>query len=515
MDQNLIFLGFGFLVLMIGIASFSIQMTMRQTAKQREKGSTARSVEKETLRTEAVAEAIKRDPSLANASTPAELAQLDAEVMAIQKEWQLKRELEAVQTAEQQKMEQEERERVLAQEAEEQRLAAEERARLRKLDSERRAGERAQKIAAMPPFRRFLVRFWIPLSVGIVVFIVIPAIAGVWFLLQAQRERDLLASCDWSNGDLVREIPNWAGEWIKCEGADFRARVVRTAPDSFFTENRIAELLRDESSIVRGVTIARAPLGFLTDERVLDLIADESNLPAIEQVISSNSAAFEPSTLAAVKGASDERVVNLAVDQCAADMPTLTLANKLERREEVMMAWATCEDTYARVWVARYSFAPASILSQLADDQSDDVRLALVKNVNTPQDVLLKYVNDPSVAVRSALAKDPKTPERILVALADDSDHTVRVIVALNERTPRDTLLALTRDEDPRVRSALAGNQDPPIEVLRALLQDGNETVRNQMYYGSDSTLRFLAKEAPTQRERMAAIEKIRLRGQQ
>lgn len=490
-DQDLIFIGFGFLVLMIGIASFSIQMTMRRNARERQRteanregGQTVQSPADKAIRADAVAEAIRRDPSLTNASTPEELSRLDEMVQGIQKEWQLKRELEAVKAAERRKLEQEQHARRLAKEAEDRRLASQEQARRSRLEAERRAREQEQKIAAMPPLRRFLRRFWIPVSLGFLVLVVFPAIAGVWWLLQSQKERTLLASCDWNEYVKVRAYSNWADEWIQCADPTVRANVILNAPDGFLTSDRLTDFIADESDEVRDAAIMRAPLDYLTEDRIKEMVEVEGSLPALENRVLSSPESFSQNSLLLLVGNSQESfrdslaqsgnlsseirqaLVEAAFDDAARACETGTaayeIAKRLGREEDMLAAWASCDEPESRLWVVRSNSTPAGVLATLADDDSEAVRARLTGNQNTPPEVLIEFANDPSLQVRTALAASPFAPREALQVLADDPEPAVRASLAGNSNAPVQVLRQLANDEDPQVRSVLRENEALP-----------------------------------------------------
>ncbi|MGC8912843.1 MAG: hypothetical protein ACP5LE_02750 [Thermoplasmata archaeon] len=50
-------------------------------------------------------------------------------------------------------------------------------------------------------------------------------------------------------------------------------------------------------------------------------------------------------------------------------------------------------------------------LSELADDWSDEVRIKVANNPNTPPEILKKLANDKDWYVRAAVARNPNTPK--------------------------------------------------------------------------------------------------------
>jgi hypothetical protein len=85
--------GFGMLALTVSLAAFSI----RRSIEKSNSGTGPSTTLQGEVRAQAVTEAIRREPSLANANSPDELARLDALVTDIQREMTLKMELEIAQ----------------------------------------------------------------------------------------------------------------------------------------------------------------------------------------------------------------------------------------------------------------------------------------------------------------------------------------------------------------------------------------------------------------------------------
>lgn len=104
--------------------------------------------------------------------------------------------------------------------------------------------ERAERIEALPPLRRFLRRNWIAVSAAVLVFIVAPLATASWFGYQAFERNQLLASCDWSNVEKVIRYDNWVSSWLQCDDPEIRARVLQSAPEGALKETEIAWVLR-------------------------------------------------------------------------------------------------------------------------------------------------------------------------------------------------------------------------------------------------------------------------------
>lgn len=159
-----------------------------------------------------------------------------------------------------------------------------------------------------------------------------------------------------------------------------------------------------------------------------------------------------------------------------------------------------------RIKIAKASQDPKE-LSRLAYDNSRLVRLAVLKNENTPQKVvnmlaqefaddgdkwarievaertdddklLWKLADDESVLVRSAVAKRT-TDEKLLAKLADDHDEDVRLAVA-GETNDEKVLWKLADDDYWRVRSSVAGKTTDE-ELLWKLSNDKDKWVRSSV----------------------------------
>ena len=153
--------GFAMIILAITIVSMRVGHSNRELAKlrkrsdlqQRESGVAQADVD--AVRRAAVVEALRRDPSLRDASDPESLRRLSALIEEVQEKLQLAGELNLVRRTE------EDQSRWDDQRAATDRKAAEQR-----LEADRKAAERKAQVDAMPPFRRRIVRN--PLISGLV-----------------------------------------------------------------------------------------------------------------------------------------------------------------------------------------------------------------------------------------------------------------------------------------------------------------------------------------------------------
>jgi len=245
-DQDLLFIGIGFIVLMIGIASFSIQTTMRRNAKEAQERQ-GLGWQAKAARAAALAEAIKRNPNLAEASSPEDLARLDEAAAAIEREGQLKREIEAVKAAEQAKASREEKARVDREKSAAKRQA-----------KQARHEQLSEKYASKPMRRLISLHPWQFGAVGLS-FIGLVAALG-WFVGVPWVVREgVIASCDPTNAAYAnyRAEPEILEAWSQCSDGSARIAVVNLPA---VTPEILAVLARDPSSEVRLAVAQRTGL---------------------------------------------------------------------------------------------------------------------------------------------------------------------------------------------------------------------------------------------------------------
>lgn len=106
------------------------------------------------------------------------------------------------------------------------------------------------------------------------------------------------------------------------------------------------------------------------------------------------------------------------------------------------------------------------------------IRGNVAMNKNTPASILSQLADDDSIYVRSNVAENRNTPVRVLSQLAEDNNHSVRASVAENESAPIQVLSQLAKDDDPEVRSSVAYNKNTPIALMNELAKDKNYYVR-------------------------------------
>ena len=108
--------------------------------------------------------------------------------------------------------------------------------------------------------------------------------------------------------------------------------------------------------------------------------------------------------------------------------------------------------------------------------ETDEERLAVAKNPNTPSELLIKFAEDKSWIMREVVAANPNTPGDVLSILAKDSEYTVRLEVAENPNTPKEILPILAKDSNASVRYFVKSNVNTPIEV-RAMIEEYEKAV--------------------------------------
>ena len=63
---------------------------------------------------------------------------------------------------------------------------------------------------------------------------------------------------------------------------------------------------------------------------------------------------------------------------------------------------------------------------------TDEMKVRLAKNLNTPKEILTKLSTDENSDVRYRVAENPNTPKEVLTILSTDKDSGVRYWVADN-----------------------------------------------------------------------------------
>jgi Leucine rich repeat variant len=106
---------------------------------------------------------------------------------------------------------------------------------------------------------------------------------------------------------------------------------------------------------------------------------------------------------------------------------------------------------------------------QLANNQSEAVRLTIASRENTPIDILVILADDRELQVRRAIASNLQTPSDLLVKLAADLEAEVRTRIAANPQTPVPTLETLATDASVEVRRSVLNNPQTPASIRQDL----------------------------------------------
>jgi Leucine rich repeat variant len=106
---------------------------------------------------------------------------------------------------------------------------------------------------------------------------------------------------------------------------------------------------------------------------------------------------------------------------------------------------------------------------QLANNQSEAVRLAIASRENTPIDILVILADDRELQVRRAIASNLQTPSDLLIKLAADLEAEVRTRIAANPQTPVPTLETLATDASVEVRRSVLNNPQTPASIRQDL----------------------------------------------
>lgn len=92
----------------------------------------------------------------------------------------------------------------------------------------------------------------------------------------------------------------------------------------------------------------------------------------------------------------------------------IALATNLSAPDEVFTLLATDSILAVRSVVARFEYVPVAALTILSKDKDADIRLEVVKNLNTTKEILFDLIGDPNDSVRA-------TAQQALQRLNDDN----------------------------------------------------------------------------------------------
>lgn len=112
------------------------------------------------------------------------------------------------------------------------------------------------------------------------------------------------------------------------------------------------------------------------------------------------------------------------------------------------------------------------VLTQLAEDNNDNVRERISSNPNTPPKVLTKLSEEVLWKIKSRVANNPSTPSEVLRKLSGSYFFMVKESVAGNPNTPENVLNELfvsttgTDKNSTHTLRKLASNPNTPIHIL-------------------------------------------------
>jgi hypothetical protein len=105
----------------------------------------------------------------------------------------------------------------------------------------------------------------------------------------------------------------------------------------------------------------------------------------------------------------------------------------------------------ARYITAGSPWIPSNVLSALAYDALDQIRLRVAENPRTSAAVLVQLAFDANQEVRLAAVENANAPNVLVEILARDANDEVRFGVAENYKASADILTMLAKDRNPYV----------------------------------------------------------------
>lgn len=123
---------------------------------------------------------------------------------------------------------------------------------------------------------------------------------------------------------------------------------------------------------------------------------------------------------------------------------------------ESIYANAHHDEAWIRRSAAANKHCPPVLLTMLAADPNDKVRMEVAHNPTAPTQVLDVLANDPSTSVRRRTAGNLNLSEASAVSLAADRSYEVRLRIAANPNLPIADVARLKADTDPAVSSIAA-----------------------------------------------------------
>lgn len=94
--------------------------------------------------------------------------------------------------------------------------------------------------------------------------------------------------------------------------------------------------------------------------------------------------------------------------------------------------WRELVEHYAdeHFWVAQNKTVPLEVLSELAGDPDERVRMMVAAKKKLTPDILVRLARDPNDAVRMSVARHRNATRAVLESLRNDSWDAVRDVVA-------------------------------------------------------------------------------------
>jgi hypothetical protein len=357
----------------------------------------------------ALAEAVRRDPTLRDSGDPETRIRLAASVAAIEEELRIVAELEALQADEAAQSEQElakERDR-LTQLAEEE--AARERARVRALQDE----ERRRAIEAMPPVKR-----WLTIHKTLV-GVVVTSVAAAALILAVILAPSVISTIQRASAQSAAQ-----------------AEAAKSAQD-------IAERKAAEEQKLQ-------PLKDSCNE----LLVDKDSTPPEVRIAWANCPA-QSMRLALVASFRTPAEALLSLATSADPVVKMALADRKGKSDEVYAALAEDQDAQVRSHLASNPDIPHPILLKLMTDSEQAVKFAAVGNPSATAEDLDVAAQDLDPKVREVVAGNPSLSPATKGRLARDPESSVRMAVAKQlERTNLEELFLLANDKSPEVAAA-------------------------------------------------------------
>ena len=126
---------------------------------------------------------------------------------------------------------------------------------------------------------------------------------------------------------------------------------------------------------------------------------------------------------------------------------------------------------------AKRSNASAQTLTALAYVPSQEVRINVATNLNTPADVLAKMVKKAEIFVAEALASNPNICPVTVEELFSCKKGNIEYWLAQNPATSTEILTKLSAHEESRVRENVAKHSKTSMKTLKQLSDDKDPDV--------------------------------------